>query len=87
MEALNTIILGIASGALLALLGLTIWALKIIMEVRGNCGPCQANVKNIDKRQGGLEKRQDVLEADHGDLALKVGKIDSRVQVLEDIRG
>jgi coenzyme F420-reducing hydrogenase gamma subunit len=66
------------------LLGLTIWALKVIMDVRSGCGGCAANINNLGEKQKGLEKRQDLMDATVGDLALSVGNIEQRVHVLED---
>jgi len=83
MESLNGPLLGLTSLLLAILLGLTIWALKVIIDVRSGCGGCTEKIKNLSKRQGALEGRQDVLEANHGDLALQVGDIDHRVEALE----
>ena len=87
MEALNNVILGFTGLLLATLVGLTIWSLKIIMDVRAGCGGCAANIKNLGKRQDGLEKRQDILDGTVGDMALDVGNIKQRVQTLEDTRG
>ena len=83
MESLNSFILGFTGLLLATLVGLTIWALKVIIDVRAGCGGCTQNIKNLGKRQDGLEKRQDLLEANHGDLALQVGDIGNRVEALE----
>jgi hypothetical protein len=83
MEALNNVILGFTGLLLATLVGLTIWSLKIIMDVRAGCGGCTEHIKNIDQRQGRLEIRQDTLEANHSELALNVGNIKQRVETLE----
>ena len=84
MEALNPILLGLVGSLLLMLLGLTIWALKVIMDVRAGCGGCAANIKNLGERQDGLEDRQNVIEGTVGDLALDMGDVKRRVKTLED---
>lgn len=84
MEALNPILLGLVGSLLLMLLGLTIWALKVILDVRTGCGGCAVKIKNLGEKQKDLEKRQDIVEGTVGDLALDVGNIKQRVQILEE---
>jgi hypothetical protein len=87
MESLNSLILGFTGLLLTTLVGLTVWCLKVIMDVRAGCGGCQQNIKHLGIRQDNLEKRQDIIEGTVGDLALDVGKIEQRVQTIEDSRG
>lgn len=75
MESLNPILLGLVGSLLLILVGLTIWALKVIIDVRSGCGGCTQKIKNLGERQTSLEKRQDLIEGTVGDLALDVGNI------------
>jgi len=84
MEALNSLVLGFTGLLLATLVGLTIWSLKVIMDVRGGCGGCTEKIKNIKEKQNNLEKRQDVLEGTVGELALDVNNIKQRVETLED---